>query len=308
MLLLIVFVSCKKDEDPAPAPEPVKEDTLTTGWTKQVVSTKGDILDVVFYNNSTGYAVSSDNSVYKSANGGTTWERAYTASGNFMNIAVSSPLHAIFVGNNGRVLFTKNGGNTFDSLSLADSELFDVFCLNSNTAFAIGNSNWKTTDGGSSWTKLSFNSSAGKGIWFTDNMNGWAAGQFGLKKTTDGGITWQSINILPDIGPAVYSLQCLDNNNILITGTFSCLKTVDGGNTWSLMHRFAEYSFHDIQSLNNNVLYATDNRYLLKTVDGGSTWQPVVRLGDDSFIELHFTDVNHGWAGTGNGKIIRYLQ
>jgi photosystem II stability/assembly factor-like uncharacterized protein len=261
---------------------------------------------VFFINNSDGLAVGGDKSVYKSADGGATWQKKYTSLANLVNIGMSSNTHAIVIGYNGRVLVTRNGGTSFDSLTLADPPLFDVFCLNSNVAFAIGQFFWKTNDGGSTWVRGTDFGAAGKAIMFLDAMTGWAAGDFGLKKTTDGGSTWQTVNISTIPGTTVFILQFSDLNKGFLATNLSAWKTINGGTTWIDLHDM-ENSFHDLQFINDNIGYLTDGRYLLKTTDGGSTWQIVLRLGQGVFFELHFTDINHGWAGSSTGAIFRYL-
>ncbi len=303
----IVF-SCKKGNDNNPPPNPVPADTLTTGWSKISTGINSAILDVFFINNTDGFAVNADNNVYKSSNGGASWQKIYTSLANLVNIGMSSSSHAIVVGYNGRVLVTRNGGASFDSLTLADPLLFDIYCLNSNVAFAIGQFFWKTTDSGTTWVKGTDLGSSGKAISFIDVMTGWVAGDFGLKKTIDGGITWQTVNISPLGGASILSMQFADINKGYFAINLTSAKTVNGGASWNILHNMETNGFHDVQFLNDNIGYLTDGRYVAKTTDGGSTWQIVIRLGEGVFFELHFTDSNHGWAGSSTGAIFRYLQ
>ncbi len=298
--------SCKKNAGTDPPPNPVAADTLTTGWSKINTGIASEILDVVFINSSNGLAIDNNHSVYKSSDGGASWQKTYTSAAGLINIGMSSPSQAIVVGRPNMVLVSPNGGASFDSVTLADPLLFEVFCLNSNVVFAIGQYFWKSTDGGHNWVRGTDFSTQGSSICFLDAMTGWVGGNFGLKKTSDGGSSWQTVNTSPVVGNSIYSLQFNDINKGYFATDMSSAKTVNGGTSWINLHNM-ETGYHDLQFINDNIGYLTDGRYISKTTDGGTSWQSVVRLGQGVFFELHFTDSNHGWAGSSTGAIFRYL-
>ncbi len=308
--IVILFSSCKKDKTPTPPPVP--EDTLTAGWTKKTISPESTVSDVYFINNITGFAVSSS-SIFKTSNGGTDWQKVHqTAGGGFINIAMSSENHAVFIGqNHNKIFFTKNSGQSFDSVQVTDFDIKDVYCVNSNIVYAAGRYLWKSADGGATWSKgFQFNSSGDyKSLQFINEQTGWIISSSGLYKTIDGGLSWQTVNTTGSFvpGSSAPSLFFTDSNRGYIADNMKVSKTTDGGITWSVVYTGSS-TYHDIQFINDNLGYITDGKYLLKTTDGGATWQKAVTLGDDSFIELHFTDANHGWAGTAGGSVLRYQQ
>jgi photosystem II stability/assembly factor-like uncharacterized protein len=305
ILSIILFSSCKKDKTPPP------EDILSAGWTKKAINTGKSVDDVYFINNNTGFAVSSQ-SIFKTTNGGTDWQKVYETSGSyFSNIGMSSENHGVFMGSNGDIFVTKNGGQSFDSIQLTGNNITDVYCVDANIVYIIGQNVWKSNDGGTTWAKgFQFNSfTRYNSIQFLNEQTGWVIGSGGLYKTINGGLSWDSINTTGSYahGSSVASLFFTDSNRGYIADNTKISKTSNGGVSWNLVYT-ASSAYHDVQLINDNLGYIADGQYLLKTTDGGSTWQKVVTLGADSFIELHFTDANHGWAGTAGGAVLRYQQ
>jgi photosystem II stability/assembly factor-like uncharacterized protein len=254
----------------------------------------------------------SASSIFKTTNGGSDWQKVYQSSGGYLsNIGMSSESHAVFIGSNNKIFVTKNGGLSFDSIQLTDYNITDIYCADANIVYAIGRNIWKSADGGSTWTKgFQFNSfTRYNSVQFLNEQTGWVIGSSGLYKTIDGSLSWDSINTTGTYthGSSVASVFFTDNNRGYITDNTMISKTTDGGVSWNLIYTGSS-TYHDVQFINDSLGYITDGNYLLKTTDGGATWQKVVTLGGDSFIELHFTDANHGWAGTDGGAILRYQQ
>ena len=118
--------SCKKS-DPAPTPVPtVKPDTLSAGWTKQVIAGETNFSDVFFNSQTTGYLTGSK--VYKSTDGGNLWNVTYTNS-LFNNIFVTNDGKAFFVQNPGYAIYkTIDGGVNFSNIAILDQPT-DVFFI-----------------------------------------------------------------------------------------------------------------------------------------------------------------------------------
>lgn len=309
MVLALSLIACSKDNDPAPSPTPV--DTLATGWKKVPVATQARFTDIFFINNTTGYAIAGP-SVFRSTDGGNNWQKVYGSAQNLDNIAMGSTTNTIFTTKDKTLLLTKDGGNTFDSVTLADNAIRDVFFINATVAYAAGDKTWKTTDAGKNWTPLSTFSVntplSSKFLYFLNEQTGWVTGdQF--FKTTNGGISWEST---PGVtfGYTMGTISFPDANTGYVTDAYSINKTTNGGASYTKI--FTPYStyFHDIHFINPQIGYVTDNFYILKTIDGGQTWTKDVviipgSLGGD-IVELHFTDASHGWAAGSGGYILKY--
>ncbi|MEQ1678131.1 MAG: hypothetical protein ABL876_15595, partial [Chitinophagaceae bacterium] len=144
-----LFSSCSKNETPDEPPLPaLLPDTLATGWSIQSIGSSESITDVFFSDNSTGFLTGSTG-VFRSVNGGGGWQKVFSSNG-LINIAMSSNTHALFA-RPGRIYVTRNGGTSFDSTSINDPALSDVYCVNNTVAYASGLTFWKTTDGGTTW-------------------------------------------------------------------------------------------------------------------------------------------------------------
>jgi photosystem II stability/assembly factor-like uncharacterized protein len=306
--LAIVLFSCTKGKDADPMPKAV--DTLNTGWKKISLPTTEPVNDIFFIDNNTGFAIAG-RAIFRSVNGGNNWQEVYQSGKYLYNINMGNANNAIFVTPSKLVLYTRDGGNSFDSLELNDNTIDDVFFVNATTAFAVGKKTWKTTNAGISWNELSSFSSTPyanlKSLHFSNEQTGWTTGN-GLFKTTNAGITWDLIPAasggpLPEVGNIYFP----DVNTGFATDESSVYKTTNGGTSFTKVLTTTP-AFHDIHFTSLQKGYITDNNYIRITTDSGQTWNREVFIAGKHLIELHFTDASHGWAGGANGLILVYKQ
>lgn len=309
-LSLILFSSCGKEKVNSPAP--VAVDTLTTGWKKIKLIDSPDFYDIFFINH-TGFAVGSN--IYKSSDDGENWTKLMSSSAlgsdPILNIGMGSEMNAVFVSPD-QLVSTHNGGASFTTNSLADHSLSDAFFIDSTVAYAVGNSVWKTIDGGDNWKKIyDFTISNGfTSLFFTNEQTGWVLRNDGTYKTINGGISWQRMNTdtinLGQSGAVFF----LNSDTGYISNNNSIYKTVNGGASWNNVFTCINAAYHDIHFVSENVGYLTDGPYIFKTTDSGNTWTKVVAVPSSTrnLIELHFTDANHGWACGENGTILKFSQ
>jgi photosystem II stability/assembly factor-like uncharacterized protein len=312
---LVVFTSCNKDNSPPTTPPAsVAADTLSAGWQKINFNYSVDLVDIFFVNN-TGFAVGSD--VYKSSDGGDNWSLLAAGSAlvqdSYLNIGMGNDHNAIFTGDYFSFVATRNGGETFTEKQVPDRSLADVFFVDTATAYAVGNSVWKTTDAGATWTKLyDFTPVTGfSSVFFTDKQTGWVVKQNCVYKTTNGGAAWQLVNT--DTTSLTYGgVGFFINADTGFVSTRDFLeKTVDGAATFNKVFTFSyENAYHDIYFVSANVGYITDGPRIFKTTDGGNTWSKTVVLAAPSrfLVELDFTDAGHGWACGEKGTILKFTQ
>lgn len=293
-----IFFACSKKSSPDPVPTPV--DTLATGWKKVSTSIGGS--DIFFINNSTGYLAGS--SIYRSTDGGNNWQEVYKPSNSISNIAMGSELNAVFIPGSSQVIVTKDGGVSFNIVTIADM-ISDAFFVNANTVYAVGAKFWKSTDAGSTWTKLSDLPSGGGGyssLHFLNDQYGWVAGTGGPYKTINGGITWEQ-KTNPIFNLSSGNVFFTDVNNGYLSDGIIVGKTSNGGNSWSRVFT-GTTSYQDLHFISTSTGYIADGSYIYKTEDGGNTWIKVVALPQNGLIELHFTDASHGWAC--GGAVLKY--
>jgi len=310
-LLFAIAVSllsaCSKDSSPGTSTSPV--DTLSTGWKKITVSNVS-FNDILFINNNTGFAIGGPD-VFKSSDGGDTWQKVYQTTSGFSNIAMGSESNIIFTGLTNKIVFTKNGGASFDSVNVNDG-ISDAFFVTPTTAYAVGKGFWRSTNAGSTWTKLydfpTFTTDY-KTLHFLNDQIGWIAGTQGVFKTINGGMVWEQKMTGPEFNFAgsTANVFFVDANTGFISAQANIGKTSSGGNSWSKIFTGSS-GYQDLHFISTNTGYFTDGIYIYKTQNGGSTWNKEVVLPGKDIVELHFTDATHGWACGANGTILKYLN
>jgi photosystem II stability/assembly factor-like uncharacterized protein len=308
------YCSCKKSSDSGdsmPPPEPVRPDTLSTGWSKIKISESSSLADIYFANNTTGYVAGSGD-LYKSTNGGLTWESVYKTSQMVINIGMTKSLSAFFVGKQGFIRTTNGGSSYVLTQSVAGNDLFFV---NDSTGFIIATSGfYLSEDTGNNWQQVPTNNlvyGQAYSTLFAINENTiWIGNETGIYKTTGSITDWQKAVITGSTGN--YNFQGIfapSPNIVYAVEGGEVFKSVNGGANFSFLKKL-ETGFSDIHFIDELVGYVCSSQFIYKTIDGGTTWSTVVCLGDDeeNIIEIHFTDVNHGWACTSKGSVLIFKQ
>ena len=186
--------------------------------------------------------------------------------------------------------------------------LNDVFCINADTVFAVGNAGviLKTTDGGENWIQKTsdFTGYLWK-IRFANDTIGYAIGENGIIKTTDCGETWTVLNAEED---SLYSVYCVNKDTVYISGLHGIIKkTENGGQTWITLNTGLTETITNIQFVNDTLGYATvgtpyEDNYFLRTYDGGQNWQNKF-MGGGGFFSLFFCNDSTGYIG-GSGQAL----
>ena len=225
-------------------------------------------------------------------------------------------LNGWFVGSEGTVLHTQDGGKLWDILSIGrdDVSLLTVdfiskkegwvggqVCCNTGDGIIL-----HTEDGGKTWETQHiepFNDF--RALSFSDSLHGIAGGQGkSLLFTKNGGKIWQRGQ--PQFpGAFINSVKMIDSLHAWAEGAkIRLVRTFDGGKTWvnadstyivGLLLFFAD-SLH-------GWIYQEDN-ILRKTVDGGEKWiqiqSPVLPTGIN-YYDLFFVDSLRGFISNPNG-------
>jgi photosystem II stability/assembly factor-like uncharacterized protein len=208
----------------------------------------GKIMAVSFADTSMGWAGGSDaffggsnGLVSRSSDGGKTWQvQLVIPNFTFNGLEAIDPLTAFGVGGfdlvgGGAVLRTLDGGSSWQDVSPVSAGFRDIFFLDSRTGWVAGSSLYKTTNGGTSWTRqFGDDSTEFTSVSFTDSHNGWAVGFANLVlHTTDGGQTW----IAQDIGAppltAINGVTAVSPSTAWIAGWNGFIaRTTNSGQTW----------------------------------------------------------------------------
>ncbi len=223
-----------------------------------------DLQSVFFHTRHVGWAVGDGHTnytgIYKTVDGGKTWERLDLFDG-------------------------QDNGPDLAAVRFADAR---------HGWIAPRTSKWvlRTTDGGETWEPMDFNGDfvlANKIL--PIGTNGLLIGSDGalVHRTLDGGNTWESVLLTPDGGavldivrPAAQVLFAIVSYRYGNSGKF--FRSDDGGSTWEMVHEFAgpigAIAFKDE---NNGVATGKDIAY--HTQDGGQTWKRTTAAGWRNAVE-----------------------
>jgi photosystem II stability/assembly factor-like uncharacterized protein len=250
--------------------------------------------DAFFITPDLGWIVNGRGQIYKTENGGESWEMKFEKSNaHFRSIGFTDSLHG-WAGNVGLGEF-----NTNDTTLL-----------------------YKTIDGGESWIPVTgIALSAGSGICgmhVLDDKHIYAVGRVRgpavFVKTTNGGESWVAKNMgsfaaglidvhffSPDTGFAVGLTSATHSQSSGIV-----LVTFDGGKTWEEKHRSSQTGewIWKINFPSRNIGYASLQRNsggptnFLKTTDGGMTWTDKLFQSQNYFVQgIGFANDTLGWIG-----------
>jgi len=253
------------------------------------------------------------------------------------------------------IVRTEDGGATWKKLVQIDGDtLLDIDFADAKNGWAVGAEGviYHSVDGGVTWSaelpqvmwspehstsgsvvksksspstsQLTISESIAS-IFFTDPLNGWAAGDAptgssidvrGLVLgTTDGGKTWTELKDAAGKGApfAINDIWFVDERIGWAAGGNQenneediLLRTTDGGKTWTRVQTGTAQFLRAVQFIDANrgwvvgmTIDAVDElpgpSKILATVDGGRTWK-VQLTSPRSFFDVVFVDAKHGWA------------
>lgn len=251
--------------------------------------------------------VFSNEAIYKTIDGGNTWglQEVATNGGFVINGYFIDELHGLSVGNNGKIVFTHDGGlnwsqnsNSEDYLSrITYSDKYHGWVM---SAKKIG----MTSDGGRNWSFKALDlprTGQLNDLFFLNSKKGWVIGERNsIFITIDGGETWEKRVINPNF--AFTALHFVNENKGFVVGLSGVIMTtVDGGRTWESILNFRTNTYKDIMFVNelNGWIVGTDGAILF-TIDGGRTWNPQYANTTNELTHLYFIDENNGWIAAGN--------
>lgn len=181
---------------------------------------------------------------------------------------------------------------------------------------ASANGIWKTSNGGTTWTRQNAAgqytnaSSFANHVYFWDADNGWTsgdpvAGKFEMFKTSNGGATWTSVPgaLAPESSDefTYVGVKKVVGDNIWVgTSTGRVLRSNDRGTTWAgdsspvldfggVITAGSSGSFA-FKNASNGLLLAVDgdSAFLYSTADGGASWDPVTPNGTWFFGDIAY--------------------
>lgn len=232
-----------------------------TNWFLQFASAEY-FRSIEFINPSTGFAGTLNGKVFKTVNGGSTWTD-FTATLPVPPYGICGISHfgntVFMVGNwsqNARLYKSFDGGVswTYQNLNSLADNLVECLFINANEILlsgqvdiplATGGCILRSTDGGSTWTRIFHTGIANEYVWkLQSRNNGLVYGSVEsltgnatwFVKSTDGGATFQKLPVSLTVNIDAEGIGFVNDSIGFIDGYgIAMYKTVDGGNSWSVV-------------------------------------------------------------------------
>lgn len=277
-----------------------------------------DFNDAHFVSGNMGWAAANGGLVYKTVNGGNSWTPHSTG--------VSFDIQAVhfldeekgfacaWTGwqTTGNLLYTTDGGSSWNIHNDVSGRLADVFFIDENTGWiAVDDGRvFKTNNGGDSWSEVANEGQFHERVFFVNVNVGWLIGST-VRRTTDGGQTWD----LQDVGN-IQGIHFLDEQTGWICGPQKIYGTTDGGNSWNELWSeswgvgssiFKAVFFEDEMHGWAMGYYDTPSQARIAyTEDGGETWQTDFYITPSSILTIERTPQNRLVALGENGVVLSY--
>jgi photosystem II stability/assembly factor-like uncharacterized protein len=242
--------------------------------------------DVAFFNDTHGL-VAANGGVYRSEDGGLTWNyirlaEETTSSRTLTSISIVDESTAWVCGWHGLLFVTRDAGETFEDRSLAaEYDMSSMHFIDNMTGLMAGDSS-------------SRHYSIGKGA---------------ILRTRDGGENWEVVQVSPYDEPSWVSwsrMTFVDDSNGWVVGTRGGIaRTTDGGENW---HEFAAGLPHRLYALHafspDHVVVAGESAYIIQTTDGGSRWLDAPRVpGSRVIYDIVIRGDGVGWMATNSATV-----
>jgi photosystem II stability/assembly factor-like uncharacterized protein len=299
-------------------------------WEKLASPVNTTLRNLSFVNCTTGWASGELGTIIKTSDGGRNWQVQDSGVPYFItdlsfvdeDYGWAVTVKEVFPFNT-IILKTTNGGEDWVADDFQDSSAFmrTVFFFDSLCGFIGGSYIAATTDGGSTWTQATIDSSLLSGFpvykfKFYNKQFGYACGGVldiagVIWRTTNSGYSWTAEGVSPD---QVYDLFIFDSlNAITLSGDpegffeIGKIRTTDSGLNW-------EYDPLSIYGLSFALDFRTAKEgwsasgfKLLSSSDFGETWTEKTAPDSAIIFGLQFIDSLTGFAVGGDGAILRYV-
>ena len=310
-------------------------------WTTICVGTGSSLNDVFFTDSINGWAVGGGHPTLTQVNsmllhtddGGSTWIEHDAPHAILRSIFFINTLEGWITGRGtwydpNIISHTSNGGISweiqYDNWDTAC--LKDIYFTDSQHGWAVGERDnyvnppgppilLYTESGGEIWEDQSYLTDKSlSAVYFTDQDNGWMAGNEIILHTTDGGQNWEE-QVIEDY--TLRDIYFIDNEHgwavgDSVTNSYDpgiVMRTSDGGGSWEVTSfdqwsRLNKVFFAD--SLLGWIVGRYDNNYgiLLHTNDGGITWKQQFINTHNYLNGIFFTNQDKGWVVGSNCAIL----
>jgi len=307
--LFIFFSSCQKEK-------------TTLSFTELTSGTSDDLNDILFLNDSIGYACGGlrydKGDILKTVDGGFTWidQSDSNMSKALYKLNFLSHDTGFCCGYDGKIFRTYDGGANWKYFQTNYYlPIRSMFMLNFSQGFACGGTGFKhgyqLQSGSDDKWLVDTSDVEYRDVFFFDNLNGVMCGYGLILHTTDGGENWTYTNAKQDFFVAMSFPT--NETGYAVGYTGSIWKTTDAGETWERLRNSnilfqPQWYFNAVEFRDENVGYiAGEHGCLLKTNDGGEHWNRIDNSPDVEWLGISLVSDGGFLCGTG-GTIYRFLD
>jgi photosystem II stability/assembly factor-like uncharacterized protein len=227
---------------------------------------------------------------------------------NIFSLDMIDTLTGFAVGALGFLYKTSDGGNSWNQVTTtglpANNSLYSVEFKSQTTGWILAISQWtaqesvfKTTDGGSTWfhQPLGVQGSEPPALssHMLDSLKGWISCVGGIFNTTDGGSTWQKDSLAVAYTGNINAIRMLNTTTgLAATSNGRVYRTTNGGTLWDTVSVPAGLpALYSIEQLNETtVAIFGDNGVYLYSTDSGSIWAKQNTGGTGGLCSFHRYD------------------
>jgi photosystem II stability/assembly factor-like uncharacterized protein len=266
--------------------------------------TAASLEKIRFADANTGYCVGSNGTIMKTTDGGANWNflQTWVQAGfyDYRLLWVFNKDSIILKGSNPDFYLSTNGGQNFTAVNSGFSFTVNGMYFRDNmNGYAVGESDFliKTTNGGNSWQRVVTNLNFNMTAVSFPDNNTGYIAGSKIARTTDGGLSWQTSSAITGAN-CIYFLSVSTG----FIGANKLYMTTNGGSDWYIVSNELNI-FHDIYFLNSLTGWAASEGGILKTTDGGSNWKLVSKL---KYKSICFADSSTGFGCSSgiNGGIL----
>jgi photosystem II stability/assembly factor-like uncharacterized protein len=234
----------------------------------------------VFFNNTqNGFASPAPSGIYKTTDGGITWEviNIPNLDNSIGRIIAIDNNYLIGVGTGGTIIKSIDKGITWEVKNIGSTD--DLSGVSSTPdgklyTWSYQKKIYKSIDNGENWSVYSLDTLYFPitGISFSNANIGFGVGYYETSiKTTDGGETWFSIPpLIP--GRSMFAIKFINESTGFVVGGEQIAKTSDSGNNWIVKYNSGGSQLNDITTWGNNIAWVVGTDKIVKTANKGENW------------------------------------
>jgi photosystem II stability/assembly factor-like uncharacterized protein len=285
------------------------------GWFVQYSNDTAQLNNIFMFDSIIGWAVG-PYLVLQTTNSGLNWQSKNVGINGTIDIFFIDPNTGWIVGYS-YIIKTTNAGLNWSTPNYVSNSLYRTYFVDASTGFLIDYTNcWRTTNGGINWSSQYLLNVSFLSIDFANHDTGWIGGANGvLFKTTNCGLNWIQKNT--GVDTRLYGLSFVSKDTgwaggFNYTGDSKILFTSTSGESW-----IVNYIDPVGQGVEN--IFFTSAREgwatglpgkIIHTTNAGISWDfQNSNVGNIHLFSGYFVTSKIGWivgyAGTGNGKIIK---